>query len=286
MTRGQEINELLRLTADEMVERAQGRLVVVDTLDDLHRHLARDLADTITANNQANRPTVLIVPWGPVPQYPILVEIVNAEKISMKLCTFFFMDEYCDQTGHVVPVSHPESFRSAAADAWNGIQEDLRIPESQVIFPDHENILYLEHMMSNAGGIETCYGGIGIHGHVAFNEPEAGVAQTGPRCVDLNDFTTTINGIRSGVGGDLENFPSKAVTVGMRNILDARKIRLYCRNDIPGLQWANTVLRLAVFGEPGDDYPVTHVRSHPDWRVVTDRNTAEPAEHVLPVSDE
>ena len=281
MTRGQEIHESLKLTPEEMVERAQGRLVVVDTLDDLHRHLARDLADTIAANNQANRPTVLIVPWGPVPQYPILVEIVNAEGISMKQCTFFFMDEYCDQTGHVIPVSHPESFRSAAADAWNRIQEDLRIPESQVIFPDHENILYLEHMMANAGGIESCYGGIGIHGHVAFNEPVAEVATSGPRMVALNDFTTTINAIRSGVGGDLENFPRRAVTVGMRNILDARKIRLYCRNDIPGLQWANTVLRLAVFGEPGDDYPVTHIRSHPDWRVVTDRNTAAPAEHIL-----
>lgn len=283
MTRGEEIHELLKLTPEEMVDRAEGHLVVVDTLDDLHRHFARDLADTIAENNREDRPTVLIVPWGPVPQYPIFGEIVNAERISMKRCTFFFMDEYCDDTGHVVPTSHPESFRAAALNVWDGIQEDLRIPADQVIFPDHENIDFLEHMVANAGGIEACYGGIGIHGHVAFNEPADGVAESGPRLVELNDFTVTINAIRSGVGGDLENFPKKAVTVGMRDILGADRIRLYCRNDIPGLQWANTVLRLAVFGEPGDDYPVTHIRNHTDWRVVTDRNTAAPAEHLMDV---
>ena len=281
MTRGEEIHRLLRLTPEQIVDLAEGRLEVVASLDDLHRHFARDLADTIAANNLRDRPTVLIVPWGPVPQYPIFCEIANAESISMKQCWFFFMDEYCDQTGHVVPTSHPESFRAAAADVWEDTREDLRIPESQVIFPDHENVGCLEQMMSDAAGIEACYGGIGIHGHVAFNEPGAGVAHTGPRLVDLNDYTITINAIRSGVGGDLENFPRRAVTIGMRNILGARKIRLYCRNDIPGLQWANTVLRLAVFGAPGDDYPVTHIREHPDWRVVTDLNTAAPAEHVL-----
>jgi len=281
MSRGEEIQQLLKLTPEEMVDRARGRLEVVASLDDLHRHFARDLADTIAANNRQGSPTVLIVPWGPVPQYPIFCEIVNAEGISMKQCWFFFMDEYCDQSGHVVPASHPESFGAAAADVWDAIQDDLRIPTNQVVFPDHLNINRLEQMMSDAGGIEACYGGIGIHGHVAFNEPEMGVAHTGPRLVYLNDFTITINAIRSGVGGDLENFPRKAVTVGMRNILGARKIRLYCRNDIPGLQWANTVLRLAAFGEPGDDYPVTHIREHPDWKVVTDLNTAAPAEHAL-----
>lgn len=282
MTRGKEIHELLKLTPEEMVARADGRLEVVDSLDGLHRHFARDLADTIVSNNRQGRPTVLIVPWGPVPQYPILVDLVNAERTSMKQCWFFFMDEYCDPSGRAVPTSHPESFRGAAAGTWDGVQADLRIPPEQVVFPDDENLGRLERMMSDAGGIEACYGGIGIHGHVAFNEPEPGVAVSGPRLVVLNDFTVTINAIRSGVGGDLENFPRKAVTLGMRNILRAHKIRLYCRNDIPGLQWANTVLRLAVFGEPGDDYPVTHIRSHPDWRVVTDRNTAAPAEHLLP----
>jgi hypothetical protein len=41
-----------------------------------------------------------------------------------------------------------------------------------------------------------------------------------------------------------------------------------------GIDWANTVLRLTVFGEPGDDYPVTHIRTHADYVIHTDEFTA------------
>lgn len=63
----------------------------------------------------------------------------------------------------------------------------------------------------------------------------------------------TINAIRAGIGGNLEAYPRYGSALGMRQILWARRIRLYCRNGI-GLDWANTVLRLALFGEPGDAY--------------------------------
>ena len=65
----------------------------------------------------------------------------------------------------------------------------------------------------------------------------------------------------------------------MREILAARRIRLYCRNGI-ALDWANTVLRLALFGAPGDDYPVTHLRGK-DMVIVTDRATLRPPHVVL-----
>jgi len=281
MNRGKEIHELLKLSPEQMLEKAKGKLEILPDLDELHKHFARDIADTIIQNNKNNKPTVLIIPFGPVPQYPLLVDIVNEENISLKNCKFFFMDENCDMNGRVIPVDHPESFQGGMKDIWPAIREELRIPKEQVIFPSHTNINQIEGWIREAGGIETCYGGIGIHGHVAFNEPEYGVKWTGPRMVNLNNFTMTINAIRSGVGGDLENFPRKAITIGMQQVLSAKKIRLYCRNDIPGIQWANTVLRLAVFGTPGDDYPVTHIRDHADWKIITDMNTAQPAEHVL-----
>jgi hypothetical protein len=63
-------------------------------------------------------------------------------------------------------------------------------------------------------------------------------------------------------------------------LLGAKRIRLYCRNGI-SLDWANTVLRLAVLGEPGDDYPVTYIREHSDYVVITDRDTARSPQFVL-----
>ena len=108
-------------------------------------------------------------------------------------------------------------------------------------------------MIKDAGGIEVCYGGIGIHGHVAFNEPGPGVAKSNPRILEINDFTRTIDSTRhSGVGGNLENFPRRAITMGMKQCLEARKMLLMTRNETPTFLWANTILRIAALGKPGD----------------------------------
>lgn len=129
-------------------------------------------------------------------------------------------------------------------------------------------------MIKDAGGIEVCYGGIGIHGHVAFNEPGPGVAESNPRILDINEFTRTIDATRHpGVGGNLENFPRRAITMGMKQCIEARKILIMTRNESTAFNWANTIIRISALGKPGDDYPVTHMRNHKHLRIVTDRNT-------------
>ncbi|MCX7013836.1 MAG: glucosamine-6-phosphate isomerase [Candidatus Sumerlaeota bacterium] len=280
MNRAQEIRELLSLSAREMVERAQGKLIVLSDLDAVHRHCAESIFDEIDQNNQAGRPTRLILPVGPVGQYPILLELINRRRLSLKTCHFFFMDEYCDEDGRAIGPDHPLSFRGQMMrDLFNRIDPALNIPAEQLIFPNEKNLSTLAASIKSVGGIDTCYGGIGIHGHVAFNEPEPGVRDSGPRVVNLNDFTITINAIRADVGGNLEGFPRQAVTLGMKQILGARRIRLYCRNGGP-YDWANTVLRLAVFSEPGDDYPVTLIRGK-DFVVITDEATAATPRYIL-----
>ena len=130
-------------------------------------------------------------------------------------------------------------------------------------------------MIEEAGGIEVCYGGIGIHGHVAFNEPAPGVKDSDPRILEINEFTRTIDATRhSGVGGNLENFPHRAITMGMRQCLEARRMLLMTRNETPTFLWANTILRIAALGQPGDDYPVTHARNHKNLLIVSDYATA------------
>ncbi len=280
MDRKQEIRELQGLSPEQMVERAEGRLLVLDTLEAMHQHLADEIAGEIVANNEAGRPTRLILPVGPTGQYPLLWRMIDEKGISLRDCWFFFMDEYCDDDGAAVQPDHPLSFVGEMQEIFfPHISPELGIPAEQLFFPDHENVSVLAGRIDELGGIDTCYGGIGIHGHLAFNEPAPGVAESDPRIVELNDFTVTMNAIRAHVGGNVESFPRRAITLGMRQILGARRIRLYCRNGGP-YDWANTVLRLAVFGQPGDDYPVTHIRGK-DYLVVTDRATAAAPDAVL-----
>jgi len=174
------------------------------------------------------------------------------------------------------------SFKKIAKNKFlDQIPESSELSHDHVFFPDEKNInLIADIIDQKAGGIDVCFGGIGIHGHVAFNEPALNIAKSGPRRVKLNNFTITINAIRSEVGGNLENFPNEALTIGMAQILDAKKIRLYCRNGTP-YDWANTILRVALFGTPGDDYPVTYIRKHPDYMITTDKNTLKTPKNIL-----
>lgn len=274
MTRQQEVRKLLKMSRKQMLDSAGKHLLILKDIDSLHQHFAQTIADEIKANNAKRRTTRLILPVGPVGQYPLLADMVNAEQISLKNCWFFMMDEHCDDNGVAVPPDHPLSFRHKFEELFAGrVRRNLMVPARQLVFPDHSNVLTLNDKIESLGGIDTCYGGIGIHGHVAYNEPEPNVRDSDPRMVYLNDFTRTINAIRAPIGGNLEGHPRKGITLGMRQILASRRIRLYCRNGI-ALDWANTVLRLALFGQPGDDYPVTHIRSHKDYVIVTDEDTA------------
>jgi len=241
------IRDLLSLNESEVVEKAGNHLVVCNGVDHLHKQMATDIADIIIANNKQDRATKLILPVGPFDQYPLLAEIIRNKNISLENCWFFFMDEYCDDTGVVLPKEHPLSFKGVGERLFlSRLPKSCKLSPERVVFPDENNIDELSGLISSLGGIDVCFGGIGICGHVAFNEPEEGIAHTDPRKVRLNDFTVTINAIRAQVGGNIENFPRYAYTLGMRQILDANEIRLYCRSGA-GFDWANTILRIALF---------------------------------------
>lgn len=279
--RREEIRRLLRLKPEEVQAAAGDRLVVFEDLEAIHARLAEDIAGLIRAGNVRNEPTRLIVPVGPVGQYPMLLDLIRREGLSLRHCHFFFMDEYADESGRAVPPAHPLSFAGHMRRLWlDALDSELAPQPEQIHFPSEENIELLEPAIAAAGGIDACFGGIGIHGHLAFNEPAPGVVDSGCRLVRLNDYTVTINALRARVGGNLEGFPRQAYTLGMRQIMGARRLRLVCRNGIE-LDWANTVLRLALFGEPGEDYPCTWAHTHPDFVLYTDRETLQSPAIVL-----
>ncbi len=264
--------------------------VAVSVLPDvamLNHHFARSIADEIAANNGAGRPTRLILPVGPVGYFPLLAEFCNQERITWANVYAFFMDEYCDWQGRLVSRDHPLSFAGfAQRTLFARLSPDLALPTAQLQFPDPRQIDCISEEIARVGGIDTCYGGIGIHGHIAFNEPpisrwftvtpaEFKASQT--RLVQLAPETVVMNASRA-ASGNFAALPPMAVTLGMADILAARRIRLYCQGGV----WQRTVLRIALFGSPdtadGEDvnYPVTLLRSHPNLAIITTSDTAQP----------
>lgn len=270
----------LSVPAEELPKLSKVRLEIVPDLPALYQHFARSIADEIQTRNAAGSPTRLILPVGPVGQYPLLVRICNQERISWHTVHTFNMDEYLDWQGRPLPLDHPLSFEGyMRRTLFDQLDPELRIPEEQIHFPDPLNLDRISQRIAEAGGIDTCYGGIGYHGHLAFNEPPISrwykltpdeFRNSLTRIVPLAPETIVMNSIRA-AGGNPAALPPMAVTLGMRDILAARRLRLYCQ----GGHWQRTVLRIALLGEEDVDYPVTLGQGHTDYQIVTDLNTAQ-----------
>jgi len=101
------------------------------------------------------------------------------------------------------------------------------------------------------------------------------------RLVALAPETVVMNATRA-AAGNFAALPPMAVTLGLADILAARRIRLYGQGGV----WQRTALRIALFGSPyvadagGEDvdYPVSLLRSHRDLAIVADGQTAQPAQ--------
>lgn len=231
---------------------------------EVFRLLAREMADSIRARNAQGKTAVLICPVGPVGQYPYFVDIVNSERISLHNCWLINMDEYLDDDKQWIDIGHPLSFRGFMDRAvYSRIEPELNVPKEQRVFPDPNNVAYIPELIEKLGGVDLCIGGIGINGHLAFNEADASLSceqfrRLKTRVLPIAPETRAANAIGD-FGGRLEDMPSWCVTVGFSEIYNARKIRLGVFRD-----WHRAVVRRCAYGEMTADFPVSLLAEHPD----------------------
>jgi glucosamine-6-phosphate deaminase len=273
--------DYLTISAAELARRAGSRLHVLPTRAAVYEHFARSVAAEIQEGDAAGRATVLIMPVGPVGGYPLLAERCNRERISWHQVQLFMMDEYLDWHARPIPEDHPLSFRGFMRRFFEQLDAPLRPPPDQVHFPDPAQPDAGLALMRALGGVGTCYGGIGVHGHLAFNEPPLsrfrevsvdGLRQARTRVIGLAPETVVMNSIR-GLGGAFDLLPPMGITLGMAECLGARRLRLCC----DGGEWQRTAVRTALLGPVSVAYPVTLTQAHADVQIVCDAATAEPA---------
>jgi glucosamine-6-phosphate deaminase len=278
---------MMAMPAEEIKDWSNVGVKIMENTGTLYMEMARSIADVIVKNNKENKSSKIILPVGPRPQYKILAKIINEENIDLSKLWIFFMDEYLDWESRWVPETHPMSFRGYMKKSlFSLIDKSLGLNDRQIIFPDPANLDYNDDMIEKLGGIDTCYGGLGYHGHIAFNEPydtyfrRMTIEQyinSKTRILDLNSDTFVINSL-SDIGGNCYDLPPKAVTIGMKPIMKAKKIEIYCDNG--GSKWQLASFRLGVMHPPTLDRPGTLLQLHPNPKetvlFVADALTARP----------
>ena len=118
-----------------------------------------------------------------------------------------------------------------------------------------------ENLIKSLGGIDMQLLGLGLNGHIGFNEPDdIFVKET--HIVDLDESTIKAN---SRFFPDESEVPRQAVTMGIKSIMQAKKI-IMC---VSG-EKKSKILSEVLFGEVTPKVPGSILQLHPDFIVVAD----------------
>ncbi len=194
-------------------------------------HLAAGefLADAVANRIKAAgaRGLTICFPTGstPAPAYEKLVQMHRAKTISFGKVRAFHLDEYCD-----LRADHPNSYKMVLKTSLFDMV-DIEPANTHFFdfgFDDLKNTAAdYEKRIQQAGGIDLMILGIGANGHIAFNEPGSS-RESRTRVVKLTDQTLQRN---AHFFDNPSEEPSRAITQGIANILEARSIILMATGD-------------------------------------------------------
>lgn len=232
---------------------------------DVYFDMALKMLDVIIKNNEQGKKTVMIVPVGPTAQYPILAKMVNQLQVSLKNVYFFNMDEYMWDANTLIEENHPMSFKKRMNEEFYLlVDQNLVMPINQRLFPAPDKTAEYDKMIEDLGGVDLCLGGLGINGHLAFNEAEdenspitaEQFANLGTRVLPISKETKTINAYGY-QRGDLRGMPEWCITIGMKQILESREI--YIALNRP---WQHGIFKHVLSDEIQPQIPATLLKTH------------------------
>lgn len=240
--------------------------------------MARDFAEEIKVANSKNAAIRAIVPCGPKCWYAPFNRMVNQEKISLKNLTVFHMDECLNWQGKLLPENDPYNFRTFMEKYFYGdISPELAVPVEQRYFPTPASIETIKAKIAEAE-IDITLGGWGQDGHIAYNQTRRHpfskitieeLRNSEMRVQDNNLDTIIALGQRT-FGAAYQFVPPMSVTLGLKECLSAKKVRLYSDTG----SWKQTALRVALFSEETVEYPMTLLQTHPDALITATYETA------------
>ncbi|HEV7281180.1 MAG TPA: glucosamine-6-phosphate deaminase [Pirellulaceae bacterium] len=198
-------------------------------------------------------------------QFDMLAALVSERGISWPDVECFHLDEYVG-----IPATHPASFRRYLQERFVS-----RLPEGVKSFRFLDTERPLDELRREVGEavaaapIDVAFIGIGENAHLAFNDPPADFETEEPYLVVELDEACRRQQQGEGWFPKLENVPTQAVSMSVRQILKANKI--VC--SVPDERKARAVRES--LEEPVDPkIPASILRTHDDVTLFLDRESA------------
>ena len=240
---------------------------IYETALEASAYVAREIIALVKSRQKAGKKAVLGLATGstPIKVYEYLVKAHLEEGLSFANVVCFNLDEY-------LPMD-PNSIHSYVRFMKEHLFDHLDIPEDQIHIPNgliekEEMKAYCaiyESKIEAVGGIDIQILGIGRTGHIGFNEPGSSL-KSKTRMVRL-DRMTMLDAASDFFGK--ENVPSKAITMGVGTIMNAKRVIL--------MAWGEgkaSIIKQAVEGPIKESIPATFLQQHENCHFIIDQAAA------------
>ena len=230
---------------------------------DTYEKLSRQAANIISAQVIIKPDSVLGLATGssPLGAYKQLIEWYKKGDIDFSGVTSVNLDEYVGLNG-----SNEQSYRYFMN---KNFFEHVNINIDNTFVPNGcasdlkaEGESY-DRRIEKLGGIDLQLLGIGLDGHIGFNEPDRYFVKS-THVVDLHESTIKAN---SRFFKNIGEVPKQAITMGMVSIMQAKKILLIASGKLK-----REILEKAFYGPITPEIPASILQLHPDITVIYSEN--------------
>ena len=237
------------------------KLIIVENYEEASIEAAKVMLEVVKNNPTAN--LGLATGSTPIRMYELMIEDHKKNGTSYKDIKSFNLDEYFG-----LEATHPQSYHYFMnKHLFSGIDinpENVHVPNGagdiQVSCDDYNKLL-----AENPIDIQLL--GIGSNGHIGFNEPGTSFDSV-THMIELKESTRQDNA-RLFFDGKIDEVPTHAITMGISNILQAKKVLLVACGENKAQP-----IKVLVEGEETTDVPASALQDHNDVVVIVDKAAA------------
>jgi len=229
--------------------------------------VAREIADLIRVKQSQRQPCILGLATGSSPKglYAELARLHKQEGLSFKNVVSFNLDEYYPMEQDSVN-SYVRFMQEQLFNHIDILKENCHVPDGTLSKSDIRDYCdQYEVKIKALGGIDLQVLGIGGNGHIGFNE-SGSLQNSKTRLVALDHITRVA---ASGDFSGLENTPRTAITLGVKKIMEAKRVIL--------MAWGESksnIIKASVEDEVTSLVPASYLQEHRNATYILDQAAA------------
>ncbi|MFV0396168.1 MAG: glucosamine-6-phosphate deaminase [Coprobacillaceae bacterium] len=237
------------------------QLIIVENYEEASVEASKVMLEQVRSNPKSH--LGLATGSTPIRLYELMIEDHKNNGTTYKDIKTFNLDEY-----YGLQSSHPQSYHYFMNEnLFKGLDIDthnIYLPKG---FGDIQTNCDEYNTLLADNGVDLQLLGIGSNGHIGFNEPGTSFDSV-THYIELQESTRQDNA-RLFFDGKIDEVPTHAITMGIKNILDAKKILLIAC----GENKAKPIQTL-VEGQMTTDCPASALQDHKDVVVIVDKAAA------------